>query len=159
MGLDALLKNQFGHGPRFQKLHIHSLSTRWCQNWAYFRSIGCTFWDSGSFSQLPYLGMKLGKYQSSRSCTCILFLARGGVGWNLGYFCSPSSGFWYTGQCSKLPHLGMKLGKCPKFQKLHIYPLSTTGGRNWAYFRSMDCGFQDMDRFSKLPYLGMKLGH
>ncbi len=26
MGLDALLKNQLGHGPRFQKLHIHSIS-------------------------------------------------------------------------------------------------------------------------------------
>ncbi len=35
-----------------------------------------------------------------------------------------------TGQFSKLPYLGMKLGKWPKFLKLHIYPLSTPGGRN-----------------------------
>ncbi len=27
MGLDALLENQHGHWPKFQKLHIHSLST------------------------------------------------------------------------------------------------------------------------------------
>ncbi len=26
-------------------------------------------------------------------------------------------------------YLGMKLGKWPKFQKLHIYPLSIPGGR------------------------------
>ncbi len=27
MGLDALLENQLGHLPKFQKLHIYSLST------------------------------------------------------------------------------------------------------------------------------------
>ncbi len=31
---------------------------------------------------------------------------------------------------SKLPYLGMKLGHWPKFPKLHIYSLSTPGGRN-----------------------------
>ena len=41
----------------------------------------------------------------------------------------------------KLPYLGMKLGHWPKFQKLHIYPLSTPGSRNWAYFRSTGSGF------------------
>ncbi len=56
-------------------------------------------------------------------------------------------------------YLGMKLGHWPKFQKLQIYPLSTTRGRNWAYIRSTGSGFQDTGLFSKLPYLGMKLGH
>ena len=46
-----------------------------------------------------------------------------------------------------------------KFQKLHIYCVSTPGGQIWAYFWYMGSGFQDMGGFSKLPYLGMKLGH
>ena len=57
----------------------------------------------------------------------------------------------------KLPYLGMKLGHWPKCQKLHIYPLSTPGGRNWAYFCSTDSGFRDTGQVSKLPYLGMNL--
>ena len=52
----------------------------------------------------------------------------------------------------------MKLGHWPKCQKLHIYPLSTPGGRNWAYFCSTGSGFWDTGQFSKLPFLGMKLG-
>ena len=50
-------------------------------------------------------------------------------------------------------------GHWPKFQKLHIYTLSTPGGQNWAYFASMDSSFWDTSRFSKLPYLDMKFGH
>ncbi len=46
-----------------------------------------------------------------------------------------------------------------KFQKLHIYSLSTIRGQNWAYFCSAGSSFWDKGRFSKLPYLGMKLGH
>ena len=42
---------------------------------------------------------------------------------------------------------------------LHIYLLSTSGGRNWAYFRSTTSGFRDTGQFSKLLYFGMKLGH
>ena len=52
----------------------------------------------------------------------------------------------------------MKLGHSPKFQRLHMYTLLTTWGRNWAYFRSTDSGFRDTGRFSKLIYLGIKLG-
>ena len=52
----------------------------------------------------------------------------------------------------------MKLGKWPKFHKLHIYALSTPGGRNRAYFCSTGTGFRDTDQFLRLPYLGMKLG-
>ncbi len=32
MGLDALLENQLGHWPKFQKLHIYPLSTPGGQN-------------------------------------------------------------------------------------------------------------------------------
>ena len=46
-----------------------------------------------------------------------------------------------------------QLGHSPlKFQKLHIYTLSTQRGRNSAYFRSTGSGFRDTGRFSKLPY-------
>ena len=50
------------------------------------------------------------------------------------YFYPIGSGFGDTSRFSKLPYLNMKLSKWPKFQKLHIYTLSTQRGRNWAYF-------------------------
>ncbi len=72
--------------------------------------------------------------------------------------------FWpkFQTRFSKLPYLGMKLGHPPKFQKLPIYPLSTSGGGGCpklSYFRSMSSSFRDMGRFSKWPYLGMKVGY
>ncbi len=51
----------------------------------------------------------------------------------------------------KIPYLGMKLGPWLKFQKFHIYALSTHTGSNRAYFHSTSCGFPDTGRFSKLP--------
>ncbi len=42
--------------PKFQKLHINSLSTPGTQNWAYFRSMSSGSRDMGRFSKLPYLG-------------------------------------------------------------------------------------------------------
>ena len=47
-------------------------------------------------------------------------------------FCSTGSGFLDTEKFAELPYLGMKLGKWPKFQKLHMYALSTRG---WSKFR------------------------
>ena len=46
------------------------------RNWAYFCSRGSSFRDTGPFSKLPYLGMKLNG-QSARSCTYTLFLPQG----------------------------------------------------------------------------------
>ncbi len=63
------------------------------------------------------------------------------------------------GRFSELPYLGMKLSNSPKFQKLHIYSLSITEGRNWAYFPSLGSGFWDTGQVLKLSYLGMKLGY
>ena len=62
---------------------------------------------------------------------------------NWAYFHSTGSGFRDTGRFSRLPYFGMKLGKWPKFQKLHIYSLSTVEGQNWAYFCSTGSGFRD----------------
>ncbi len=92
-----------------------------------------------------------------RSCTYTPFLLQG-VEFEL-IFCSTGSDFRDTGRFLKLPYLGMRLGHQPKFQKLHIYSLSTPWGWNWADFRSTGSGFRGTGRFSKLPYLGMKLGN
>ncbi len=43
MGLDALLKNQLGYWPRFQKLHIDSLSSPGGVNLGYLCSTGSGF--------------------------------------------------------------------------------------------------------------------
>ncbi len=48
----------FGH-ETWPLLHLYSFYTRGCWDWAYFRSTGSSFRDSGAFSKLPYLGMKL----------------------------------------------------------------------------------------------------
>ncbi len=64
------------HWPRFQKLHIYVLSTPRGRTWTYFRSTGSRFWDTGQFSNLPYLGMKLGHWRP-RSCTYTPFLSQG----------------------------------------------------------------------------------
>ena len=135
------------------------------------------FQDTGPCSKLLYLGMKRGHWQKFQKFhTYTQYSLSTPQGRNWPYFCSTDSGFPYTGpilkiailfasghvswdmgQFSKLPYLGMKPGKWSNFQKLHIYCLSTPGGRNWAYFRSMGSSFRDTDRFSKFPYLGMKL--
>ena len=57
MGLDTLLDNQLGHLPKF---HIHSLSTTGVEIELIFTLVSSGFWDTGRFSKVPYLGMKLG---------------------------------------------------------------------------------------------------
>ena len=249
------LENQIGHLPKFQKLHIYSISTSWVKieliftlraavskiganfqnchiwawnlapdnrsrsctytllstpggrNWAYFCSTDSSFRDS-EFSKLPYLGHETWPLAKVPEVAYILpFYPRGG--WNWAYFCSMGSGFWDMDRFSKLlyiprwklatdikiqklhilfppqgveigpiftlqtavseiladfqnchtKYLGMKLGHWPKFQKLHIYSLSTLVGQNWAYFRSTGSSFRDTGPLSKLPYLGVKPGH
>ncbi len=76
MGLGALFNNQLGHGPKFQKLHIHSLPISGRRNWTSFCSMGSGFRDNGWFSKLPYLDMKLACLaigQNFRSGTYTLF--------------------------------------------------------------------------------------
>ncbi len=76
MGLGALLNNQLGHGPKFQKLHLCSLPIPGCRIWAFFCSMGSSFQDNGWFSKLPYLGMKLARLaigQNSRGGIYTLF--------------------------------------------------------------------------------------
>ncbi len=133
------------HWPKFQKLHIYFLSTPGGRNLC---SMGSGFWDTGQFSKLPYLGMKLLKWSKFQKLHINSVSTPQGRNW--AYFGSTGSGFrdawdmWDMGHFSKLPYfmyLGMKLGKWPKFQKLHIYSVSTPGGRDWAYLGSTGSGF------------------
>ena len=87
--------------------------------------MGSAFWDTGQFSKLPYLGMKLGKWPKFQKLHMYPLLPQG-VEIEL-IFCSMCSGFRHMGRFSNLPYLGLKLGKGPKIQKLHMYPLSTPG--------------------------------
>ncbi len=52
----------FTFGHEFQKFHKYSLSIPRGWNWTYFCSTGSGFRDTGQFSNMPYLGMKLGKW-------------------------------------------------------------------------------------------------
>ncbi len=74
--------------------------------------------------------------QSSRSCTytCTPFLPQGS---KLSLFSLYEQQFPRYVPFFKIDiqlYLGMKLGKWPKFQKSHIYPLSTPGGANLSLF-------------------------
>ncbi len=135
MGLDALLENQLGHGPKFQKLHIYSLSTPGGQHWVYFCSTGSGFRDMGRFSKLPYLARNLSIGQSSRSYTQALSTPGG---WNVAYFLSMGSGFQDTGRLSKLLYLGLKtwpLVKVPEvtYIVLSFYPMGSKLSLFWPY--------------------------
>ncbi len=66
-----------GNWPKCQKLHIYPLSTPGCRILPYFFSTGSGFRDTDHFSKLSYLGMKLGNWPNSRSCTYNLFLPQG----------------------------------------------------------------------------------
>ncbi len=141
----------------FVKLHIpvHSFYPKGL-TLSFFPSTGSHFQDTGRFSKLAYLGMKLVHWKKFQKLYIhSLFTPRGR---NWAYLRSTGSGFRDIDQFSKLQYLDMQLFYWRKFQKLHIYSLSPRV-RNWAYFRSTCPGFRDIGPFSTLPYLGMKLGH
>ena len=88
-----------------------------------FRSTGSGFWDTGSFSKLSYLGMKLGYWPKFQKLHIYRYSFSTPGGQNWAYFRSTGSGFrdyWRTD--SKSAIFSMKLGHCPKF---HIHSLST----------------------------------
>ena len=89
MGIVALLENQLGHWPKFQKLHIYSLSTPGGWNWAYFCSTGSGFWDTGQFSKLPYLGMKFGHWPKFQKLHIYSLSIPGGRNWAYFHYGQP----------------------------------------------------------------------
>ncbi len=117
MGLDGLLENQLGHWPKFQKLRIHSLSTPRGWNWAYCRSMGSGFRDTGRFKTCHIWAWNLTTGQSSRSCTYTLFLCQGveiELIFALWSVVSQIRGNFLN--C----HMDMKLGHWANCQKMHI---------------------------------------
>ena len=121
MGLDALLENQLGYWPQFQKFPPNGSKL------TLFRSTGSRLWDMSRF-QNCHIGMKLGHWPKFQKLHIYSLSTPWGQNW--AYFCSTGSSFTDMDRFSKLPYLGMKLGHFPKCQKLHIYSLCTPGGRN-----------------------------
>ncbi len=165
--LTALLENQLGHWPKFQKLHIYTLSTPVVGGYVgggggQNQATGSMCLRYGKICKTVIFGHETWPLAKNSKVAHILSLYPRGSstpeGRNWAYFPSTGSGFQDTGWFSKLPYLGMKLSHWPKSRSF-TYTLSNLGGWNWAYFRSTGSGFQNTGRFSKLPYLGMKLGH
>ncbi len=128
MGLDAVLENQLGHWQKFQKLHIHFLSTKWGQYWGVqIFAQGSSFWDTGRCSKLPYLAMKLGHWPKFQKLN--IYSLPTPVGRNWVYFHSMGSSFRDAGGFSKLPYFAMKLG------------IGQTS-RSWTYTRFLPHWFE-----------------
>ena len=124
----------------------YTLSNPGGQNWDHSRSTGSGFQDTGRFSKFSYMGINF------RSCIYTLFLPQGvEIELIVALWAAVSE---VQANFQKLPYLGMKLGKWPKFQKLHIYPLSTPGGRNWGYFLLYGQRFPRYGPSFKIPIFG-----
>ena len=122
MGLDALLKNQIGHGPKFQKLHIHFL-TQDVEIKHIFALWAAVSEIMAGFQNCHIWAWNLGSGQSSRSCTYTLFLPQEG---EIGLMFALRAVVSKIRANFQICHiLGMKLGKC---RSCTLYSLSTPGG-------------------------------
>ena len=93
------------------------------RNRAYVQYMGRSFRDTGRFSELPYLGMKLGNWQKIQKLYIDAFSTRGG--WNWAYFCSTGSGVRDTVQFSKIAIFGHETWQLAKVPEVaHIPVLS-----------------------------------
>ena len=112
------------------KLHIQSLSTPRGWNWAYFRSTGNGFRNTGHFSKLPYLGIKLGNWPKFQKFH-IYSDSSYPMGSKLSLFLLHGQRFWDTVQFSKLPsifgHETWLLVKVPEVAHI-LFFLSRRGG-------------------------------
>ncbi len=107
--------------PKFQKLWIYSLSTLWSRNWAHFCSTYSGFWDTGRFSKLPYLGMKLVHWPRLQKLhTYSLNYLRGP---NFAPFCSTAAHFQNMWQFFIFP-LSTELNLIFFFQKIKFFEIS-----------------------------------
>ena len=77
MGIRAPLENQLGHLPKFQKLHIFSISPSGFKIELIFHSMSSTVSQIRPDFQNFHICMKLGMWPSSRNCTYKLFLPQG----------------------------------------------------------------------------------
>ncbi len=117
---------------------IHSLS----RNWAYFRSTGSGFRDTGWFSRLPYLGVKFAHWPKFQKLHIYSFITP------LSLFSLYGKRFPRPRPIFKITIFGMKLGHWPKFQKLHIYSQTHPWVPNFTPFGSAAGHFQDIENLS-----------
>ncbi len=118
----------------------YALSTPRGQNWAYLRSTGSSFHETGQLSKLPYLGIKLDhspKFQKLHRYSLSTPWGR-----DCGYFHSTRYGPIF--KIAIFGHETWQLAKVPEVAHTGSYPLSNPGGWNWHYFHSMGSGFRDM---------------
>ena len=107
------------------------LSTPWGQNLTYFRFMGSSFQDTGPFSKLPYLGMKLGHWQKFQKLHIYsLFYPR-----ELIFSLFSLYGQWLPRYrpIFKIAMFGHETWPLTKDPTAALF-LCTPGGRNWAFF-------------------------
>ncbi len=149
---------KLGHWPKFQQLHRYSLSTPDGRNWAYFRSTGSGFWDTGRFSKLPYLGMKLGhrpKFQKLHIFP--LSIPSGGKIELIFALRTSVSKIWADFQIWKLWAWKLAIRQSARSC---THTLFVPQGLEIELIFALLAAFSVIRaNFSKLPYLGMKFGH
>ncbi len=105
---------------------------------------GSGFRDTGRFSKLPYLGMKLSHWPKFQKLhVYILFLPPRGskLSFNiLSLYDQQFPGYGPIFKMARFPDV-------PEVAQVHIYTLSTPSGQNWAYFHSTSSGFRHTDQF------------
>ncbi len=75
----------------------YSLSNPWVKIELSFTLAAAGFWETGRFSKLPYLGMKLGHWPKCHKLRIYSLSTPGGQNWAYRYFCSTGSDFWDMG--------------------------------------------------------------
>ncbi len=103
--------------------HLPSFYTRG-RNWTYFHIRSSGFRDTGRFSKLPYLSMKLGHWSKCQKLHIYCLSTPGCRNW--AYFCSTGSGFRAMGRVFKIAIFGHEtwpLTKLPEIQHIpSFYP-------------------------------------
>ena len=127
--------------------------------WAYFHPRNSGFWDTGRFSKLPYLGVKLGHWPKCQK------LHKPGIpnfypqGAKLSLFLLHRQRFPRYGPIFKIDIIWHETCLSVIVPEVAHIPSFYQREQNWAYFCSIGSGCRDKRRLLKLPYLGMKLGH
>ncbi len=122
---------KLGGWQKFQKLHMHSLSSP-C---ACFCSRDSCFWDNGWFSKLSYSGMNLGHCEKRyRSCTILSFYLR----WSkLSLFLLYRQRIPRYGRIFKIAIFEHELEHWPISSRsctyiMYMYTLFSPGGGGWG---------------------------
>ncbi len=130
--------------------------------WVEIELIFCFMWsgfrDTGPFSKLPYLGIKLGNWPMLVTPDVAHILSFHPRGRNWGYFALPAAVSEIRAFFFKTAILGHDTWQVAKFQELHILSFYPRELKLSLLFPLREPGFRYTGQFSKLPYFGMKLG-